>query len=243
MGKKFNGVFENKLRWYDTESGDIQEVLYNYDTRSEVEFSRTILKTNKMTMSIHPDHKPAHDGFWWYGYQADENQRITFQTETKNRIVISKNEVDFLFCSTNQSFRSCFSLYSGGPYQLRELHKTPGIYIAYVTQENGTHTYDGVEYVHPKMSGRSFVFMAPNGVDVCVGRPYGKNGFELRDAIKRFVPNGISVGWELSDAQKGVTNIEYDNFTDSLARHDKYDAVFDKSLLYDDTPVVEIIKE
>lgn len=241
MALKFNGVYQDVLRWYNSESGEIVAKPYEGVTKKEILFSRTVLKTKSMTLTIHPDHTPDKNGFWICGYQADKDGRITFQTGNKNRIVISKNETDFLFCSTNQPFRSCFSLQSGGPTQLKVLQRTPGIYITYVTQENADFEYRGHTYTHPKMSGRAFLYVSQDGRKFTVGRPYGKNGFELRDALRRFFPNGLHIGWELSEEQKAVTNIEYDNFNDTHTIHDKYDNTFNDGSLYKAGGIIKII--
>ena len=63
------------------------------------------------------------------GICSDDNLRITFATGARDKLVISKNLVDFLFCSTNQSFTSCFKLQNDTMNKLKKFCETDGYYI------------------------------------------------------------------------------------------------------------------
>lgn len=237
MALKFNGTStENATRWYNTATGEIIEKKYDEPYFTEIEFSRAILKTKKRNLVIHPDHKPDKNGFWFNGYQADENQRITFSTGVKDKLVISKNEVDFMFCSTDQSFSSCYRLERGVEGELKEMSKAEDIYIVYTTQEDGEYTYKMKKYIHPKMSGRAFLYASKDHKCFTCGRPYGKTGFEIRDVMRRWLPSGLSIEWELNDDQQILSRFQQDNFNGCGGKtiHDRWDKVFDTLELYTD---------
>lgn len=244
MALKFSGTSTDfALRWYDTASGKISLKRYSDEYATETEFSRNVLKTKKLKLTIHPDHKPDPNGFWINGYQADENKRITFATGTKDKFVISKNEVDFLFCTSDQPFSSCYRLENGTSSSLKKMCACEGIYITYTTQQDSTYTFDGTEYTHPKMSGRAFLYESEDKRHYLCGRPYGKQGFELRDALRRWLPNGLERYWELSDKQMELAYFEKDNFNEvsRKAIHDCWDNVFNTGELYDSDGIEFVI--
>lgn len=239
MALKFNGAAMCfATRWYDTATGEVKEKAYTEPYTTEIEFSRAILKTKKRNLKIHPDHVPSNDGFWINGYQADKDQRITFTTGVKDKLVISKNAVDFMFCTTNQSYASCYRLQNGTESSLKRMHKCPGIYIVYTTQEDGEYEWHGVNYKHPKMSGRAFLYESEDKRHYTCGRPYGKVGLELRDVIRRWLPNGLEIGWELSNEQRQLVDFERDNFGQDettmkmVSTHDRWDYIWDTGELY-----------
>ena len=243
MALKYNGVDagDGGVRWYNPETGNvIRKELSDYDldhSIGEIEFSRMIIKSRKRKMELHPDHKesPATKGsFYINGICSDENLRITFTTGLKDKIVISNNEVDFLFCSTDQSFTSCFKLDNGNFDKLRRFNKADGIFISYITQEDCEYEYNGVKYKHPKMMGRAWVIRSENCEHFTVGRPYGKSGYELRDALRRWLPNGTEIGFKIPDTLMEIQREEYDNIYRGQTIHDKYDATFNKKKLYED---------
>lgn len=235
MPLKFNGIFKTGMRWYDPANGEVHLKAYMKRHQSEIEFSRDVLKSKPREIAIHAQHTPDPAGFWLNGYQADKDGRITFATGTKDRFVISKNLIDFWFCSTNQSFTSCFRLTNGCMQRdLKRLQETPGIYIVYTTQEDGEYAFNNCIYTHPKMSGRAFLFESPDHTKYTCGRPYGKTGFEIRDTLRHWLPNGLDVGWDLSESQKQVQDVQYDNFSDGKTCHDAFDEIFNDNELYKD---------
>lgn len=245
MGLKYNGVDggDGGVRWYDTDKGVIiHKRLSDYGMThdvTELEFSRRIVKTKPRDMKIHPDHVEAPDAegaFYINGVCSDANLRITFATGMRDKIVISKNVVDFLFCSTNQSFTSCFRL-GNGDRKLRNFAKCPGYYISYITDSEAEYEYCGHKYVHPKMQARAFLYESEDNRHYTIGRPYGKNAYELRDALRRWLPCGTEIGWELSDAFKGLCGEQYDNFDRDKTIHDAYDKTFNHKPLYDDAVI------
>lgn len=244
MALKFSGTSTDfALRWYDTASGKISLKRYSDEYATETEFSRNVLKTKKLKLTIHPDHKPDPNGFWINGYQADANKRITFATGTKDKFVISKNEVDFLFCTSGQPFGSCYRLENGTSSSLKKMCACEGIYITYTTQQDSTYTFDGTEYTHPKMSGRAFLYESEDKRHYLCGRPYGKQGFELRDVLRRWLPNGLERYWELSDKQMELAYFEKDNFNEVTRKavHDCWDYVFNTGELYDSDGIEFVI--
>lgn len=255
MALKFNGVDggDGGVRWYNPETGKIiHKNLEDYELThecSEIEFSRKVIKTSKRTMSLHPDHvaSPNTNGaFYINGICSDENLRITFVTGCKDKLVISRNLVDFMFCSTNQSFTSCFKLDNGTYNKLARFNKTDGFYITYLTQEIGKYWFNGREYEHPKMQGRAWLFESKDHQHFTVGRPYGKSGYELRDALRRWLPNGTEIGWELNESQIALNGEEYDNFDnrENISRHDIYDRTFNRNPLYNDSDInIELIQD
>lgn len=234
MALKFSGTsMEFALRWYNTETGEAIARPYDSPYATEIEFSRNVLKTKPVKLSLHPEHKPDSNGFWINGYQADSENRITFATGTKNKLVISKNEVDFMFCTTNQPYASCYRLQNGTHSNLKKMQKTEGIYIVYLTQQDAKYDWLGIEYTHPKMSGRAFLYESIDKRHYLCGRPYGKLGFEIRDALRRWLPNGLEFGWELTEDQMENARFERDNFEmDGKAIHDRWDEVFNTNELY-----------
>lgn len=250
---RYNGVDAGGggVRWYNPENGKIlHKSLSDYDLThecSEIEFSRKIIKTQKRTMILHPDHTESPEtigAFYINGICSDKDLRITFATGVKDKLVISKNEVDFLFCSTNQSFTSCFKLENGTFGKLKKFNKTEGFYITYLTQDNAEYEYDGVKYTHPKMQGRAWLFESDDHMHFLVGRPYGKSGYELRDALRRWLPNGTEKGWHLNKQQVALDGLEYDNFDNCnhTSCHDIYDRTFNKKPLYDDQQIkIELV--
>ena len=244
MALKFNGVDggDGGVRWYNPATGDVvhkELSAYELDhSCSELEFSRKVVKTKPRDMIPHPDHVPDpdnKDAFWINGFCSDKDLRITFATGMKDKIVISKNLVDFLFCSTNQPFTSCYRLDNGTEKKLEMYNKTPGYFIAYITQEDATYTFEDTEYTHPKMQARCWLFRSEDGQHYIVGRPYGKTGYELRETLRQWLPNGTEIGWSLGDKQKGIIGYQYDNFDgEGVAIHDKYDKTFNKDCLYKD---------
>lgn len=252
MALKYNGVDggEGGVRWYDTATGNIVHKgldEYGLDFNcTELQFSRQVIKTKPRHMIPHPAHVPApgkKGAFWINGICSDENLRITFATGTKDTIVISKNLVDFLFCSTNQPFTSCYKLQNGTQNMLTRYNECPGFYIAYITQEFAEYEYHGKTYTHPKMQARAWLFQSEDGQHFTVGRPYGKTGYELREALRQWLPNGTERGWNLSEAQKELEHKQYDNFYDGKTRHDKYDRTFNAEPLYRDEFKIEYIEK
>lgn len=237
MALKFSGTsMEFALRWYNTETGEAISKPYNSPYDTEIDFSRNVLKTKPIKLSLHPEHKPDKDGFWINGCQADKNKRITFATGTKNKLVISKNEVDFMFCTTNQPYASCYRLQNGTETALKKMQKCEGIYIVYLTQQDAEYTWHGTTYTHPKMSGRAFLYESIDKRHYLCGRPYGKLGFEIRDALRKWFPNGLEIGWDLTDEQSDNARFERDNFNDIDGKtiHDRWDEVFNTDELYTD---------
>lgn len=252
MSVKFNGVDAGNggVRWYNPETGHVQEKsLDDYGLThdiSEIEFSRQIIKTKMRNMELHPDHKQCKEtegAFCINGIWSDKDLRITFATGNRDKIVISKNLTDFLFCSTNQPFTSCYKLANGTENKLKLYNKITGYYITYITQETAEYFYNGRNYIHPKMNARAWLFESPDGINFTVGRPYGKSGYELRDALRRWLPTGTTIGWKLSEEQENVQNYQYDNFLEGKTIHDKYDNTFNTNPLYKDSPIVIKYKE
>lgn len=245
MALKFNGVDggDGGVRWYNPETGKvIRKTLEDYELThecSEIEFSRKVIKTQKRKMSLHPDHVPSpktKNAFYINGICSDKDLRITFVTGCRDKLVISKNLVDFLFCSTNQSFTSCFRLENDTYNRLSQFCNTDGYYITYLTQEDAEYDWRGIKYKHPKMQGRAWLFESKDHLHFTVGRPYGKSGYELRDALRRWLPNGTEIGWELNESQKNLHGSQYDNFDNCrhVSCHDVYDKTFNRKPLYDD---------
>lgn len=239
--KKFNGVYEHYLRWYDTESGAIVKTLYKGDFCSEIEFSRARLKTRQLGISpVIPE--VVEEGAFYINGIPSSGGRIAIKTGGKPTLYISKRLVDFLYCSTNQPYRSCYRLGNAQVTEgLREMQKSPYIYIAYLSQEEMPNdNYDGVrlcpdDKTVPKMQGRAFVYT--DGEHFLVGRPYGKYGFEIRDALKRFFPNGLEE-FDVRAFNQKIIDFEKDNinsnFLDGGVRicHDMLDMCFRKRDLY-----------
>lgn len=252
MAIKFNGVDggDGGVRWYDANKGEIiHKNLEEYGEThecTELEFSRKHVGTHPRNMYIHPDHieSPGTEGaFWINGHCSDKDLRITFATGERDKIVISKNYVDFMFCSTDQSFTSCFNL-SHGDGQLKLFNRCPGYYITYITDGESDYEYCGKMYTHPKMQARAWLFESSNGQHYTVGRPYGKSGYELRDTLRRWLPNGTEVGWKLSEEQLETCNgHQYDNWDVEKTVHDRYDATFNSKPLYDDQSIKIEIKD
>ena len=251
---RYNGVDagDGGIRWYNPETGKvIHKTLDEYGLThecTEIEFSRKIIKTTPRDMILHPEHKPSPNtpgAFWINGICSDKDLRITFATGARDKLVISKNEVDFLFCSTDQSFTSCFRLPNGTENTLRKFQKTRGYYITYLTQDDAEFDWGGVKYTHPKMQGRAFMFESQNRQHYTVGRPYGKSGYELRDALRRWLPNGLEIGWELNDEQKKLDGKQYDNFNNdkNVTCHDYFDKTFNSKKLYNDFDILITTKE
>ena len=245
MALKYNGVdaADGGVRWYNPESGNIiHRTLDHYEldhSVSELEFSRKVIKTKPRGMTLHPDHiaSPETKGaFYINGICSDKDLRISFATGMRDKIVISKNLVDFLFCSTNQSFTSCFRLQNGDAH-LREFQRTEGYYICYITDGEGEYEFDGVKYIHPKMQARAWLFESECCSHYCVGRPYGKNGYELREALRKWLPNGLEIGWDLTQGFKNLNGKQYDNFRNGKIVHDVYDRTFNHDGLYNDQPI------
>lgn len=247
MALKYNGVDggDGGVRWYNPETGNvIRKELSDYELDhnvGEIEFSRMIIKSRKRVMTLHPDHKesPETEGaFWVNGICSDKDLRITFATGMKDKIVISKNLIDFLFCSTDQSFTSCFRLDNDTYGRLEMFNGVQGFFISYITQENVDYKYRDKIYNHPKMMGRAWLFRNESTQHYTVGRPYGKSGYELRDALRRWLPNGTEIGWALNDEQKNIQRQEYDNFYNGRTIHDKYDKTFNSKKLYEDEDTI-----
>lgn len=235
--KKFNCVINSRLRWYDTATGSTFETVDESQFgKSELDFSRIILKTKPITitglgeapfLSDIKSEKPS--PFCFNGIKSDENDRIIFKTEGKPVVVISKNLTDFLYCSTGQPFRSCYALtYEGSDRKrdLTSLHAQKDVYIVYITQETDVFEKTGVKY--PKMQGRLWLYT--NGLQYGAGRPYGVKGFELREALRKLVPGGLSTGFNLN------MEITFD-LNDNVDRekkfcHDRLDGVFNTEKLY-----------
>lgn len=247
MGLKFNGVDggDGGVRWYDTEKGVVLRRdldAYGLDhSCTELAFSRLVVKTKPRGMILHPDHKPSPEtkgAFYINGICSDENLRITFATGMRDKIVISKNLVDFMFCSTNQSFTSCFRL-GNGAARLRNFANCPGYYITYITDSDAQYKFNGREYTHPKMQARAFLYESGDNRHYTIGRPYGKNAYELRDALRKWLPCGTEVGWPLTDAFKALNGEQYDNFDnrENITIHDRYDKTFDNTALYNDAEI------
>lgn len=252
MALKYNGVDAGNggVRWYNTATGDVlHKTLGDYSLDhacTELQFSRQVIGTKPRGMIIHPEHTPDPGNakaFWINGICSDKDLRITFATGMKDTIVISKNLVDFLFCSTNQPFTSCYKLQNGTKGMLEKYNECPGFYIAYITQEFVEYEYEGRTYTHPKMQARAWLFQSPDWQHFTVGRPYGKTGYELREALRQWLPNGTEIGWELSDEQKKLEDLQYDNFLAGKTQHDKYDKTFNSEALYKDEFKIEYIEK
>lgn len=243
MALKFNGVDggDGGVRWYNPESGKIlHKELSDYGldhSVSELAFSRLVIKTRRRVMTLHPDHVPSpgtEGAFYINGICSDKDLRITFATGMRDRIVISKNEVDFLFCSTDQSFTSCFRL-GNGDAKLRKFARCEGYYITFITDgTTSDYRYEGKTYTHFKMQARAFLFESEDNLHYTVGRPYGKSGYELRDALRRWLPSGTEIGWNLRMSFLELHGEQYDNFNGECTIHDKYDRTFNRDPLYDD---------
>lgn len=238
--KKFNGVYEVWLRWYDTDTGEIVRTRYNGDYASEIEFSRKRLKTRALGITpVIPE--IIEDGAFYINGVPSSGNRIAIKTGGKPTLYISKRLVDFLYCSTNQPYRSCYSLDRDVSDYLKKMWESPYIYIAYLSQEEmpnghicGKRLCPGDETV-PKMQGRAFVYT--DGTHFLVGRPYGKYGFEVRDALRRFFPNGLEE-FKVGAFNPEIVSFERDNiepFPDGSVKfcHDTLDQCFDKKVLYE----------
>ena len=238
--KKFNGVYESFLRWYDSETGDIIRTKYSGDYASEIEFSRKRLKTRKLGITpVIPE--VVEEGAFYINGIPSAGGRIAIKTGGKPTLYISKRLEDFLYCSTNQPYRSCYGLDRDVHKSLMQMWKSPYIYIAYLSQEEmpNSHHYGKelcpkVEMV-PKMQGRAFVYT--DGEHFLVGRPYGKYGFEVRDALRRFFPNGLEE-FKVPCFDDKIVLFERDNIVaefgvpDVKICHDTLDFCFDKGALY-----------
>ena len=239
--KKFNGVYLDYLRWYDSESGEVVRTKYSGEYKTEIEFSRKKLKTTKLEIKPVQPEVADNDSFYINGV-ASKGGRITIDTGKKAKLYISKRLVDFLYCSTNQPYRSCYRLGICDTNNLVKMHADPHIYIAYLSQEEMD---NNVEYAlrhttyedkPAKMQGRAFVYT--DGKKFLVGRPYGKYGFEVRDALRRFFPNGLEEFYlDKASLEDGLIAFETDNFDAYDERrvkvcHDRLDNCFDKSVLY-----------
>jgi hypothetical protein len=92
------------------------------------------------------------------------------------------------------------------------------------------------------MSGRCFLYESLRDNKYTIGRPYGKNGFELRDALRRWLPNGSDIGFELSKEQQDLAYFQQDNFRSRNTIHDNWDQVWkDGGNLYKDRYPVSLI--
>lgn len=240
--KKFNGVYECYHRWYDTETGDITRVKYNGAYASEIDFSRNVLKTKKLDLVPEIPSEVDKDAFYINGIPSKDG-RISFKTGGKLRLFISKRLVDFLYCSTNQPFRSCYRLDFAGytPECLKEMRDNKYVYIAYLSQEEMPNENQIAKLwcnddTAPKMQGRAFLYT--NGNKFLVGRPYGKQGFELRDALRRFFPNGLEEFDMPHDSfSNRLISFQNDNLYETGCDivkivHDRLDKCFDKTRLY-----------
>lgn len=237
--KKFNGVYENYLRWYDSETGNIIKTKYTGDYATELEFSRKRLKTRELSITpVIPE--VVEDGAFYINGIPSAGGRIAIKTGGKPMLYISKRLIDFLYCSTNQPYRSCYSLSNGVDPKLEEMWKSPYIYIAYLSSEEmpndhwAAQKYNLKEQTVPKMQGRAFVYT--DGEHFLVGRPYGKYGFEIRDALARFFPNGLEE-FRLAGFNENIIAFEQDNIMQCLDGsvlfcHDRLDKCFDKTALY-----------
>ena len=117
---------------------------------------------------------------------------------------------------------------------MSDLADAPGIYIAYIETQKREYEYKGVTYNHAVMSGRAFVYMRQDGLSALVGRPYGQNGFEVRDIVRRLLPNGLSERLSMRDEwmQRRLEGFQKDNFYNGIVVHDLLDQCFDKGHLY-----------
>ena len=237
--KKFNGVYECFLRWYDSETGDIVRTRYNGDYATEIEFSRNRLKTRKLGITPVIPEVVEENAFYINGVPSGGG-RIALKTGGKPTLYISKRLVDFLYCSTNQPYRSCYSLDRGVANELKKMWESPYVFIAYLSQEEMPNDHFEGKRLCPKdetvakMQGRAFVYT--DGEHFLVGRPYGKYGFEVRDALRRFFPNGLEE-FNLGAFDAGIVEFERDNIVclgngEVKFCHDTLDYCFDKLSLY-----------
>ncbi len=239
--RKFNGVYECFLRWYDSETGEIVRTRYNHDYDTEIEFSRGRLKTKPLDIvPVFPE-VIEKNAFYINGVPSSGG-RISLKTGGKPTLYISKRLVDFLYCSTNQPYRSCYSLDRGVQTDLKRMWESPYIYIAYLSQEEmPNETLAGKsmcpdDKTVPKMQGRAFVYT--DGSHFLVGRPYGKYGFEVRDALRRFFPNGLEE-FQVDIFNQKIVDFERDNINPTYGStsvnfvHDLLDGCFNKKALYE----------
>lgn len=237
--KKFNGVYETYFRWYDTESGEITRTRNTGEYSSEIEFSRNKLKTRELSINPVIPEVVDKDAFYINGIPSSGG-RIAIKTGGKPTLYISKRLVDFLYCSTYQPYRSCYSLDRGVRRDLTRMCESPYIYIAYLSQEEMPNSHpEGVcacpkDLNVPKMQGRAFVYT--DGTHFLVGRPYGKYGFEVRDALRRFFPNGLEE-FSIGAFDQQICGFERDNIAELIGDkvkfvHDTLDFCFDKNKLY-----------
>lgn len=237
--KKFNGVFETYFRWYDTETGEITRTRNTGDYAKEIDFSRKRLKTRELALMPVIPEVVEKDAFYINGVPSSDG-RIAIKTGGKPTLYISKRLIDFLYCSTNQPFRSCYKLDNIVEDGLKKMWESPYIYIAYLSQEEMPNEHPvGQQYCSkdamvPKMQGRAFVYT--DGVHFLVGRPYGKYGFEVRDALRRFFPNGLEE-FTLDGFDNKIVSFERDNIYQKANGkiafcHDTLDFCFDKGSLY-----------
>ena len=239
--KKFNGVYENYLRWYDSDTGEIVRTKYNHDYDTEIEFSRGRLNTKKLDIVPVIPEVIEKDAFYINGIPSSGG-RIALKTGGKPTLYISKRLVDFLYCSTNQPYRSCYALDKGVEVNLKEMCESPYIFIAYLSQEEMPNNnwralkFTKADQMVPKMQGRAFVYT--DGTHFLVGRPYGKYGFEVRDALRRFFPNGLEE-FDVAAFNQRISNFERDNIQqdyDGSGKtyfvHDLLDKCFNKKALY-----------
>lgn len=239
--KKFNGVYEGFLRWYNSETGEVVRTKYNGEYKTEIDFSRGRLNTKMLDIVPVVPEVVEKDAFYINGIPSSGG-RIALKTGGKPTLYISKRLIDFLYCSTNQPYRSCYALDRGIEDNLKKMCESPYIYIAYLSQEEMPNTewrakkYCPSEQMVPKMQGRAFVYT--DGTHFLVGRPYGKYGFEVRDALRRFFPNGLEE-FNIDYFNQSIVNFERDNIDIDCFRaggvkivHDLLDKCFNKSSLY-----------
>jgi hypothetical protein len=233
---RYNGILKKTFELYDRVKGCRVPLSSTKAMRckNEKEFSKVILcipmaKKIKLAQSHIADKIRTK----LFGIQFDKDNRITFETDTKLKIVISKNPIDFLFATTGQPYDSCYTfgtiedlLVSSDKKQLSKHN----IYICFATlgekridipsEIDGSQTKYAEPMEHFIYQGRAWLYTNEMGDRCYVGRPYGNYGYFLRDAIGRISPSGLTTGFTFSQEL-------YDNVSDHVIVKDKYEYIWD----------------
>lgn len=231
------------------------------ELRDEISFSRKYLGTKKLeNIHISQKHIPDPEGKWFMGYQADKDGRITFETNNGLFLVISKNPVDINYCTSDQPYASCYKASNSYNFLTSFVLKTVNtkyVWISFITDGSkrisedddafvGSYDYgDGNGSTHIDLhqehfiyKGRAWIYVDNTGANFMVGRPYGKYGYELRDAIRRLSPTGLTT-FELDNTCFYQT---YDNISYNNVVFDKYNSISDSSLIININPFSKVKK-
>ena len=132
-------------------------------------------------------------------FSDDDIKYLTGKKVGKFFACISRNPVDFLFCSTNQSFGSCLNLESEYPYYigLPSSLLDPNRYMIYIfSGKFKQHTVKGLEFKHFRYISRSWCIagVGANGIigtdlQTYVVRAYPNNSISFQSILE-----GIGIG-------------------------------------------------